>query len=104
MRWPFDDNKFSRKDQIARPYPMRSAILLRVSRTLKAPNSIVLLSRSARIGQLSTLDAAMTQRIFKGHNDHYNGVTIDSAEEACDSKIFVQRLKGRDAFRPFSRS
>jgi len=40
----------------------------------------------------------MAQRIFKGHNDHYNGITIDSVEEACDNKIFAQRLKGRDAF------
>ncbi|KAL0130833.1 hypothetical protein PUN28_002445 [Cardiocondyla obscurior] len=35
----------------------------------------------------------MAQQIFKGHNDHYNGITIDSAEEACDNKIFLQRLK-----------
>ncbi|KYN42320.1 Lactosylceramide 4-alpha-galactosyltransferase [Trachymyrmex septentrionalis] len=46
-----------------------------------------------RIGQLSTLDAVMAQQIFKGHQDHYNGITIDSVEEACDNKIFVQRLK-----------
>lgn len=44
----------------------------------------------------------MDQGIFKGHNDHYNGITIDSAEEACDNKMFAQRLKGRDAFRSFS--
>lgn len=45
----------------------------------------------------------MAQGIFKGHNDHYNGITIDSVEEACDNKVFTQRLKGRDAFRPFPR-
>ncbi|XP_018313109.1 uncharacterized protein [Mycetomoellerius zeteki] len=48
---------------------------------------------NTRIGQLSTLDAVMAQRIFKGHNDHYNGITIDSIEEVCDNKIFAQRLK-----------
>lgn len=44
----------------------------------------------------------MAQQTFKGQSDHYNGITIDSAEEACDNKIFAQRLKGKDAFRPFS--
>lgn len=99
-RWPLDDYLFSRS--IVRPYPMQSAILLRVSRTVTARSSIVL-SHSTRFGQLSTLDIAMAQRIFKGHNDHYNGITIDSVEEACDNKVFTQRLKGRDTFRPFYR-
>lgn len=35
----------------------------------------------------------MAKQIFKGRDDCYNGVTIDSIEEACDSKIFAQRLK-----------
>ncbi|XP_012536564.1 nucleoside diphosphate-linked moiety X motif 6 isoform X2 [Monomorium pharaonis] len=39
------------------------------------------------------LDATMARQIFKGLNDHYNGITIDSVEEACDNKIFAQRLK-----------
>ncbi|XP_031831760.1 uncharacterized protein LOC116426650 isoform X2 [Nomia melanderi] len=30
---------------------------------------------------------------FKGHNDHYNGVTVDSNEESCVPEVFAQRLK-----------
>ncbi|XP_011641826.1 nudix hydrolase 7 [Pogonomyrmex barbatus] len=78
---------------IVRPYSMHSAILFRVTRTLIARDFIVFLSHSTRIGQLSTLHAAMTQQIFNGHSDHYNGITVDSVEEACDSKVFTQRLK-----------
>ncbi|XP_076243138.1 uncharacterized protein LOC143184642 [Calliopsis andreniformis] len=34
----------------------------------------------------------MTSKCFKGRNDHYNGVTVDSNEEACGSEEFTQRL------------
>lgn len=34
----------------------------------------------------------MTSRSFKGRNDHYNGVTIDSKEEPCEPEDFAQRL------------
>jgi len=37
----------------------------------------------------------MAKQIFQGHSDHYNGITIDSIEETCDTPAFVQRLKGR---------
>lgn len=97
---PIIQLQFSRENPIA-SYPMRSAILLRVSRTLTTRSSTVFLSRGTYVGKLSTLNVAMDQGIFKGHSDH-NGITIDSAEEACDNKIFAQRLKGRDAFRPSS--
>lgn len=56
-------------------------------------NSLSSLQYSAYIRQL---DATMAKPIFKGHTDYYNGVTIDSAEEACDNKIFAQRLKGNN--------
>ncbi|CAK9803869.1 Nudix hydrolase 8 [Anthophora plagiata] len=35
----------------------------------------------------------MASMYFKGHDDHYNGVTIDSNEEFCTSEEFAQRLK-----------
>ncbi|KZC13923.1 Nudix hydrolase 8 [Dufourea novaeangliae] len=35
----------------------------------------------------------MASKCFKGHNDHYNGVTVDSTEESCEPEVFAQRLK-----------
>ncbi|XP_053974794.1 uncharacterized protein LOC128874268 [Hylaeus volcanicus] len=29
---------------------------------------------------------------FKGHDDHYNGVTVDSNEESCTPDVFAKRL------------
>lgn len=34
----------------------------------------------------------MTSKCFKGHNDHYNGVTIDSNEEFSSPEEFTDRL------------
>ncbi|XP_067203110.1 nucleoside diphosphate-linked moiety X motif 6 isoform X1 [Linepithema humile] len=76
------------------------AQLLRVTKTFKtrlsSQTSIIFLSRSqysTHIGQLGMLNSTMAKQIFQGHSDHYNGITIDSGEEACDNKVFVQRLK-----------
>lgn len=72
--------------------------LFRVTKLLRSSlrnsdNSLSNLQYSAHIRQL---DVTMTKQILKGRSDHYNGITIDSAEEACDDKIFAQRLKGSD--------
>ncbi|XP_032663637.1 nucleoside diphosphate-linked moiety X motif 6 isoform X1 [Odontomachus brunneus] len=73
-----------------------STRLFRVTKLLRSSlrnsdNSLSNLQYSAHIRQL---DITMTSKqIFKGRSDHYNGITIDSAEEACDDKIFAQRLK-----------
>ncbi|XP_076170058.1 uncharacterized protein LOC143148063 isoform X3 [Ptiloglossa arizonensis] len=34
----------------------------------------------------------MASKSFKGQNDHYNGVTVDSNEESCESEEFTKRL------------
>ncbi|XP_020294816.1 nudix hydrolase 7 [Pseudomyrmex gracilis] len=76
-----------------------TVILFRITKTFKArtctQNSVGFFSvtYSTHVRQLGTLNPAMAKQIFKGHSDHYNGLTIDSVEEACDNKVFTQRLK-----------
>ncbi|EZA56407.1 hypothetical protein DMN91_009843 [Ooceraea biroi] len=74
-----------------------TAILFHATKTLKARSSLqssrIALSSLRYNTHVKQLDVTMAKRIFKGHNDHYNGITIDSAEEDCDNKIFIQRLK-----------
>lgn len=72
-----------------------TAKLFRVTKLLRSSlrnldNSLSSLQYSAHIRQM---DVTMTN-IFKGRGDHYNGITVDSAEEYCDNKIFAVRLKG----------
>ncbi|XP_050455242.1 uncharacterized protein LOC126853482 [Cataglyphis hispanica] len=75
------------------------AILFHVTKTFKgrsSKNTIVFFpgSRySTHHGRLDVSKIAMAKQIFKGCDDQYNGITIDSIEEACDSKIFAERLK-----------
>ncbi|XP_061937179.1 uncharacterized protein LOC114577635 isoform X2 [Apis cerana] len=40
----------------------------------------------------SNLSVIMASKCFKGNNDHYNGITIDSNEESCTSQVFAHRL------------
>lgn len=42
----------------------------------------------------SNLSVIMASKCFKGNNDHYNGITIDSNEESCTSQVFAHRLAG----------
>lgn len=41
--------------------------------------------------------AGMAQRqdIFRGQGDRYDGITVDSKREPCDSAIFPDRLEGQ---------
>lgn len=38
--------------------------------------------------------SVMASKCFKGNNDHYNGITIDSNEESCTPQVFAHRLTG----------
>lgn len=42
----------------------------------------------------SNFSVIMASKCFKGNNDHYNGITIDSNEESCTSQVFARRLTG----------
>lgn len=41
---------------------------------------------------------AARQDIFRGQGDRYDGVTIDSRNEPCDSAVFPNRLEGQIYF------
>lgn len=73
-----------------------TARLSRVTKLLRLSlqNSTSLLSSLQYSAHIRQLDATMANQIFKGQSDYYNGLTIDSVDEACDNKIFAQRLKG----------
>ncbi|XP_014487839.1 PREDICTED: nucleoside diphosphate-linked moiety X motif 6 [Dinoponera quadriceps] len=72
-----------------------STRLFGVTKLLRLPlqNSNNLLPSLQYSAHIRQLDVTMAKQIFQGQSDYYNGITIDSAEEVCDNKIFTQRLK-----------
>ncbi|XP_003702578.2 uncharacterized protein LOC100875788 isoform X1 [Megachile rotundata] len=44
------------------------------------------------ISYYATVSIIMTSKCFKGCQDHYNGVTIDSNEESCNAEAFARLL------------
>lgn len=45
---------------------------------------------------------AKQQDVFHGKGDRYDGITVDSKNEPCDSVIFPGRLEGHKRFIIFS--
>lgn len=41
----------------------------------------------------------MASQTFKGEQDRYNGITVDSQEEPCETSQFLNQLNGKCIFK-----